>query len=60
LRWQVRSWDITWLKTPVRGMFLYAYTIIDLFDRSIVGWRIETHESDELSMLLFARGTRDT
>jgi transposase InsO family protein len=56
---QVWSWDITWLKTPVRGMFLYAYTIIDLFDRSIVGWCIETHESDELSMLLFARVTRD-
>lgn len=56
---QVWAWDITWLKTPVRGIFLYAYTIIDLFDRSIIGWCIETHESDELSMLLFARVTRD-
>ncbi len=56
---QVWAWDITWLKTPVRGIFLYAYTVIDLFDRSIVGWCIETYESDELSMLLFARITRD-
>nr|WP_321305812.1 DDE-type integrase/transposase/recombinase [uncultured Sphaerochaeta sp.] len=56
---QFWTWDITWLKTPVRGIFLYAYTIIDLFDRSIIGWCIETHESDELSMLLFARVTRD-
>ncbi|HKL59076.1 MAG TPA: DDE-type integrase/transposase/recombinase, partial [Sphaerochaeta sp.] len=46
---QCWAWDITWLKTPVRGMFLYAYTIIDLFDRSIVGWCIEKYESDELS-----------
>ncbi len=56
---QVWSWDITWLKTPVRGIFLYAYTVIDLFDRSIVGWCIETYESDELSQTLFARITRD-
>lgn len=56
---QFWAWDITWLKTPVRGMFLYAYTIIDLFDRSIVGWCIETYESDDLSMQLFARVTRD-
>lgn len=56
---QVWSWDITWLKTPVRGIFLYAYTVIDLYDRSIVGWCIETYESDELSMILFARITRD-
>ena len=56
---QVWAWDITWLKTPVRGIFLYAYTVIDLYDRTIVGWCIETYESDELSMLLFARITRD-
>jgi transposase InsO family protein len=56
---KVWAWDITWLRTPVRGIFLYAYTVIDLFDRSIVGWCIETYESDELSKLLFARITRD-
>lgn len=56
---EVWSWDITWLKTSVRGIFLYAYTVIDLFDRSIVGWSIETYESDELSKALFARITRD-
>ena len=56
---QVWAWDITWLKTPVRGIFLYAYTIIDLYDRSIVGWSIEPYESDELSMELFARVTRN-
>lgn len=56
---QVWAWDVTWLKTPIRGLFLYAYTVIDLFDRTIVGWCIETYESDELSMRLFARITRD-
>ena len=52
---QVYAWDITWLKTMVRGLFHYAYTIIDLFDRSIVGWTIEDHESDASASRLFRR-----
>jgi hypothetical protein len=44
---QVWSWDITWLKTDVRGVFVYAYTIIDVYDRRIVGWCIEAEESEE-------------
>jgi len=56
---QVFSWDITWLKTDVQGLFKYAYTVIDLFDRSIVGWAIEDTESDEHSARLFRRIARD-
>ncbi|WP_281047918.1 DDE-type integrase/transposase/recombinase [Sphaerochaeta pleomorpha] len=56
---QIWAWDITWLKTEVRGIFLYAYTIIDVYDRSIIGWTIEDHESDILSQRLFSRVTRD-
>jgi putative transposase len=55
---QVWSWDITWLKTEVAGLFLYAYTVIDLFDRSLVGWTIEAAESEEHAKLLFQRITR--
>jgi putative transposase len=56
---QVWSWDITWLRTEVAGLFLYAYTVIDLFDRSLVGWTIETTESEEHAKRLFQRITRD-
>jgi putative transposase len=56
---QVWSWDITWLKTDVAGIFKYAYTIIDLFDRVIVGWTIEDSESDEHAKALFERIIRD-
>lgn len=56
---QVWSWDITWLRTDIRGLFHYAYTIIDLFDRSIVGWTIEDCESDEYARRLFERVIRD-
>jgi len=56
---QVWVWDITWLKTDVRGQFKYGYTIMDLYDRSIVGWSIEDNESDEHSKRLFERIIRD-
>ena len=56
---QVWAWDITWLKTDVAGIFLFAYTVIDLFDRSIVGWTIETVESEEHAKMLFQRIMRD-
>lgn len=56
---QVWSWDITWLKSDVKGLFYYAYTIIDVYDRSIVGWTIENQESDYYAQRLFARIIRD-
>ena len=56
---QVWSWDITWLKTDVEGLFLYAYTVIDLYDRSIVGWTIEKSEGEEYARRLFSRVIRD-
>jgi transposase InsO family protein len=56
---QVYVWDITWLKTDIQGFYKYAYTVIDLFDRFIVGWSIEDAESDELASKLFARIVRD-
>lgn len=55
---QVWAWDITWLKTDVRGIFLYAYSIIDVYDRRIVGWTIEDHESEDSAIALFARVLR--
>ncbi len=57
---QVWAWDITWLKTDVRGIFIYAYSIIDVFDRRLVGWCIEDHESEDLAKALFERILRDT
>jgi len=56
---QVFSWDITWLRTDVRGRFLYAYVIIDVYSRKIVGWSVERDESPELAKKLFQRVIRD-
>ncbi len=56
---QVWTWDITWLKTPIKGMFVYVYVIIDIFSRAIVGWSIEPAESPEAAKDLFDRVIRD-
>jgi putative transposase len=56
---QVWSWDITWLNTDVKGIYKYAYSIIDLFDRTIVGWSVEDYESDAYATKLFAHVCRD-
>ena len=43
---QVWTWDITWLKGPVKGVFYKLYLIIDLFSRKIVGWEVwETEDA---------------
>jgi len=49
----VWCWDITWLPTAIRGLFFYAYVIIDIFDRTIVGWSVHDRESDVYSRDLF-------
>jgi putative transposase len=46
---QVWSWDITYLKTPVRGRFLYLYLMMDIWSRKIVGWEIYDVESADLA-----------
>jgi len=56
---QVWSWDITWLPTNVRGLFLFAYMIIDVWSRKIVGWEIHTRESAEIAEEMFRRLARE-
>ena len=49
----VWSWDITYLKTPVRGLFFYLYLIMDIWSRKIVGWNVYDVESAERAAALF-------
>jgi len=44
---QVYSWDITYLKTTIRGVFLYLYLFMDIYSRKIVGWQVYEHEDSE-------------
>lgn len=42
---KVYTWDISYLPTQVKGLFLYLYLVMDLFSRKIVGWQIYEEES---------------
>ena len=44
---QLYSWDITYLPTPVKGIYFYLYMFMDIFSRKIVGWQVYDVESSE-------------
>ena len=49
---QVWSWDITYLKTQVRGQFYYLYLTIDVWSRKIVAARVFNKECGQNSALM--------
>jgi transposase InsO family protein len=49
---EVWSWDITYLRSAVRGAFYYLYLIEDIWSRKIVGWAVHEEESMDLSARL--------
>ena len=52
---QVFSWDITYLRSPVRGSFFYLYLILDVWSRKIMGAKVYGEESMDLAAELFER-----
>lgn len=56
---EVWSWDITWLPTIVRGVYLYLYLVMDVWSRRIVGWRIAESESADVAAALVTQACRD-
>lgn len=44
---QLYSWDITYLPTTIKGVFLYLYLFMDVYSRKIVGWQVYERESSE-------------
>lgn len=47
------SWDITYLRTPVRGVYVYLYLMLDVWSRKVVGWAVNDVESAECAAALF-------
>jgi transposase InsO family protein len=56
---QVWSWDITWLPTTVRGVYLHLYLVMDVWSRRIVGWRIAERDSAQIAAKLITQACRD-
>ena len=51
---QVWSWDITYLRSPVRGMFFYLYMVVDVWSRKIMAATVFEEESMDLSSMMIA------
>ena len=49
---EVWSWDITYLRSAVRGAFYYLYLVEDIWSRKIVGWAVHEEESMDLAARL--------
>ncbi|PMM12706.1 integrase, partial [Vibrio breoganii] len=52
---QVFTWDITYLPSPVKGLYYYLYLIEDIFSRKIVGWEVHHKECGQLAAELLQR-----
>ena len=53
--WQVASWDITYLRSHVRGEFFYLYLVEDVWSRKILDWEVHITESADHSAALVQR-----
>lgn len=49
------SWDITYLKSSVRGVFYYLYIVMDVWSRKIVAWAVYAVEASENAAALMAK-----
>jgi transposase InsO family protein len=57
--WQLGSWDITYLRSVVRGQFFYLYLVEDVWSRVILGWDVHDRECNELAAALVERIRRE-
>ena len=52
---QMWSWDITYLPTTVRGIWLYLYLVIDVWSRKVVAWDVDEREDPAIAADLVSR-----
>ena len=57
---EVWSWDITYLRSLIRGSFFYLYMVVDIWSRKIVAWEVHMEESSENAARLLAEAYRQT
>jgi len=56
---QLWSWDITYLKTYIKGKYYYLYLFLDIWGRYIVGWEVYEAESGLYAKELFNRISKE-
>ena len=52
------SWDITYLRGPVRGTFFFLYMVVDIWSRKIVGFEVHDRECNSLAAALIEKAAR--
>lgn len=52
---RVWSWDITYLKSNVRGLYFRLYLVMDVFSRKVVGFSVHEEEDGRLAADLVER-----
>lgn len=57
--WQLAAWDITYLRSHVRGEFFYLYLVEDVWSRKILGWDVHDVESTDFAADLIERIRKD-
>ena len=55
---EVWSWDITYLRSSIRGVFYFLYLIVDVWSRKIVAAQVFETESNEHAAHLFSQACR--
>jgi transposase InsO family protein len=55
---EVWSWDITYLRSSVRGVFFYLYLVMDVWSRKIVAWEVHDEENSENASRLLSSAYR--
>lgn len=55
---QVWSWDVTWLRGPVKGRYFYLYVLLDIYSRCVVGWTLARRENAEIAARLIREACR--
>ena len=49
------SWDISYLPTNVKGIWVYLYLVVDVWTRKIVAWDVEEKGDPEIAAKLVTR-----
>ncbi|WP_255094483.1 DDE-type integrase/transposase/recombinase [Synechococcus sp. J7-Johnson] len=52
---QLWNWDITYLPTSVRGVWLYLYLVVDVWSRKVVAWDVAEREDAQIAADLVGR-----
>lgn len=56
---QVWSWDITYLKSPIKGEYYFLYMVMDIYSRMIVGFKVAEVQCSEIASKLIRKSCEE-